>query len=203
MTSLLNRILSWLRGQDEAAPKPAPAQEEQPMVLAWGKHVSPAFRAKVYRICDELGWGSEHPSWLMACMAFETGRAFRSDTRNPWSSATGLIQFMAATARGLGTSTRKLAAMDEVAQLDYVRRYFEPYAERIRSLEDMYMAILWPRGIAKPLEYILWKTGTRAYAVNRGLDKDRDGDVSKAEAAQKVREQLTIGMRDGNVWIGD
>lgn len=172
------------------------------ITLAWGAKVPHAFRAKVFTICRDLGWGDEHPSWLMACMAFETGRQFRSDTRNPHSSATGLIQFMAATARGLGTTTLKLAAMREVDQLDYVRRYFQPYAHRIHSLEDMYMAILWPRGVGQIIEYVLWKTGTRAYAVNRGLDANRDGRVTKREAAKKVRAQLVAGMRYPNVWVG-
>lgn len=172
------------------------------VTLSWGARVSPAFRTKVFSICRDLGWGSDHPDWLMACMAFETGREFRSNTRNPASSATGLIQFMAATARGLGTTTRKLAAMSEVDQLDYVKRYFQPYASRIHSLEDMYMAILWPRGVGQIAEYVLWKTGTRAYAVNRALDKNRDGRVTKREAANKVRAQLETGMRDPNVWVG-
>lgn len=169
--------------------------------LAWGARVSAQFRARVYALCDNLDWTEEHASWLMAVMAFETGRRFRSDTRNPVSSATGLIQFMAATALGMGTTTKKLAAMSEVEQLGWVERYFRPNARRIRSLDDMYMAVLWPSGIGQALEYVLWKTGTRAYAVNRGLDSNRDGRVSKREAASKVREQLGAGYRSENAWI--
>lgn len=167
--------------------------------IAWGAKVAPEFKAKVIRICDGFGWWDDSPSALMACMAFETGRTFSPSVRNPSSSATGLIQFMAATARGLGTTTAALARMSAVEQLDYVERYFLPNAGRIRSLEDMYMAILWPRGIGQSLEYVLWKTGTRAYWVNRGLDANRDGKVTKREAAAKVREQLEIGLQPGNV----
>lgn len=168
--------------------------------LPWGARVSPEFRARVYRLCDNLGWSEDHAAWLMSCMAFESGRTFSPSVRNPASSATGLIQFMAATARGLGTTTAALARMSAVEQLGYVERYFRPYAARIRSLEDMYMAILWPRGIGQILEYVLWKTGTRAYAVNRGLDANRDGRVTKREAAAKVRAMLDEGYSMRNVY---
>ncbi|MCK7579307.1 MAG: hypothetical protein MZV65_28625 [Chromatiales bacterium] len=170
--------------------------------LPWGARVSSAFRARVYRLCSNLGWSEDHAAWLMACMAFESARTFSPSVRNPNSSATGLIQFMAATARGLGTTTEALARMSAVEQLDYVERYFRAYATRIRSLEDMYMAILWPRGIGQILEYVLWKTGTRAYAVNRGLDANRDGAVTKREAASKVRAMLSEGYSVRNVWTG-
>jgi hypothetical protein len=91
--------------------------------------------------------------------------------------------------------------MSEVEQLAWVEKYFRPSARRIRTLEDMYMAILWPRGVGKTLEYVLWKTGTRAYLVNRGLDRNRDGRVTKKEAADKVRHQLVEGLKPGNVWV--
>lgn len=168
--------------------------------LAWGARVSADFRERVYALCAALGWSEDHASWLMACMAFETGQTFSPSVRNPASSATGLIQFMAATARGLGTTTTRLARMSAVEQLAYVEAYFRPTARRIRSLEDLYLAILWPKGVGQALEYVLWKTGTRAYWVNRGLDRNRDGQVTKAEAAAKVREQLLIGLLPGRVW---
>lgn len=171
--------------------------------LAWGAKVSPDFRARVFRLCDNLNWSDAAPDYLMACMAFETGRSFSPSQRNyAGGSAIGLIQFMPATARGLGTSREKLARMSAVQQLDYVERYFRPQASRIRTLEDMYMAILWPRGVGRAMEYVLWKTGTRAYAANRGLDKNRDGRVTKYEAAAKVREQLQLGRQPGNIWVG-
>ncbi|MCK7461122.1 MAG: hypothetical protein MZU84_03195 [Sphingobacterium sp.] len=169
--------------------------------LPWGARVSPEFRARVYRLCDNLDWSEDHAAWIMACMAFETGRTFSPSVRNPVSSATGLIQFMAATARGMGTTTAALARMSAVEQLGYVERYFRPSAALIRSLEDMYMAILWPRGIGQILEYVLWKTGARAYAVNRGLDANRDGRVTKREAAAKVRAMLAEGYAVRNVLV--
>ena len=170
-----------------------------PRPLAFGARVSPAFRRRVYELTENLGWSDEHADWLMACMAFETGERFSPSVRNPSSTATGLIQFMSATARQLGTTTTKLAAMTAVQQLAYVEAYLRPYARKIQSVEDMYLAILWPKGIGKALNWVLWYSGTQAYAVNKGLDRNRDGKVTKQEATQKVRDLLAKGRRPENL----
>ena len=86
----------------------------------------------------------------MAAMAFETGRdKFSASSVNRISGATGLIQFMPSTAIGLGTTTAALAAMTAEDQLEYVERYFKPYRNRLNTLEDLYMAILWPIAVGK------------------------------------------------------
>lgn len=161
--------------------------------LSWGAAVSPAFRARLFTLCDHLAWSEAHASWLMACMAFETGRTFSPTIRNPRSSAVGLIQFMAATAKGLGTSVAQLATLDAVGQLHYVERYLEPFAGRVHDLDDMYMAILWPAAVGRPGDTILWRSGVPAFAANRGLDLDRNGRITKREAARQVRALLSVG----------
>jgi hypothetical protein len=171
--------------------------------IAWGARVSPEFRDRVRQLCNALDWPEHSADWLMACMAFETGRSFSPAVQNPQSSATGLIQFMASTAAGLGTTTAKLAKMDAVTQLGYVEKYFKPYAHRVKSLEDLYMAILWPRAIGKSLSYVLWSKAhpgwlAKAYAVNKGLDLNRDGQVTKAEATRPVRLLLDEGRLKQN-----
>ena len=76
-------------------------------MLAWGTRVSPEFVESVRAICSYL---AIDPSWLMACMAFETAETFRADIRNAaGSGAVGLIQFMPTTAAALGTTTEFLA----------------------------------------------------------------------------------------------
>ena len=95
------------------------AEAMEDMQLAWGKKVSPAFKRRVIEISAELGMD---PNNLMAAMAFESARTFRADIENPFSGAAGLIQFMPATAKGLGTSTAALKRMTPVAQLEFVRR---------------------------------------------------------------------------------
>ena len=116
------------------------------MAIAWGAKVSAEFRRKVIDLCEWLG---ADPSHLMAAMAFETGETFSASVRNRASGATGLIQFMPSTARSLGTTTDKLAAMTAEDQLDYVRKYFAPYRNKMTTLSDVYMAILWPAAVAK------------------------------------------------------
>lgn len=165
------------------------------MNLAWGAKVNAEFRGRVVEVADNIG---VDPSWLMACMAFETGRTFSPSIRNPNSSATGLIQFMDATARTLGTTCEALAAMTAVEQLHWVERYFAPYAGAIHSLSDLYMAILWPAAVGKADDFKVFLEGSAAYRVNSGLDVDRDGAVTKGECAAKVGAMLAEGLRPGN-----
>ena len=133
-------------------------------------------------------------------MHFETGGTFSPSIRNAaGSGATGLIQFMPSTAKGLGTTTDKLALMTAVEQLDYVARYFRPYAKRVKTLSDMYMAILLPSAIGKPENHPLFSGGV-AYRQNSGLDTDKDGKVTKAEASAKVMKRLVDGVKTINAF---
>jgi hypothetical protein len=135
----------------------------------------------------------------MAAIALETGEAFSPAIRNRTSGATGLIQFLPTTARGLGTTTQQLARMSAVRQLDYVERYFRPYRNRVGSLDDLYMAILWPRAVGKANDYVLFSRGSRAYQQNQGLDRNRDGRVNKQEVASIVQARLQRGLHPGNL----
>ena len=159
--------------------------------MAWGARVSAAFRRKVIEISADLG---VDPSDLMACMAFETGETFSPSIRNRVSGATGLIQFMPRTARAMGTTTDALAALSAEAQLDWVRQYFSPWGHRLRGIEDLYMAILWPRAVGKPLAYVMFRDGQAAYAQNKGLDANRDGQVTKGEACMRVLAKRAKGL---------
>lgn len=151
------------------------------------EHTLPDFRTKVVQICDELGI---RPLYLMAVMSFETGGTFNPRTRNRLSGATGLIQFMERTARELRTTTAALAEMSAEKQLDFVREYFLPYKNRLRTLEDTYMAVLWPAAVGRGPNAVLFRRGTRAYLQNSGLDLNRDGLVTVAEATEKVRRMI-------------
>jgi hypothetical protein len=126
------------------------------------------------------------PKYLMSVIGFETIGSFRTDIRNPRSSATGLIQFMPKTARGLGTSTSQLARMSRVEQMYYVEKHYQPFAGRISTLEDAYMAVLWPAAVGRGGNYVLFSRGSKAYRLNRGLDLNRDGRVVASEATTAV-----------------
>jgi hypothetical protein len=171
--------------------------------LAWGAKVSPEFRGKARRIAQEIG---ADPSAFMAAMAFETGGTFDPAVRNSQSGATGLIQFMPKTAIGLGTTVDELAKMTAVDQLDWVKKYFvkNGYTGCIGTLPDLYMAILWPAAIGKPSDYILIRDdGGKAYIQNRGLDLNRDGNITKLEAADQVRKRLATGLLPQNITTYD
>jgi Transglycosylase SLT domain. len=169
--------------------------------LAWGDLVSRAFRERVFALCRRR---QMVPDYLMACMAFESAETFSPSIRNAaGSGAVGLIQFMPATARALGTSVEALAAMSAEAQLDYVERYFRPYSGRLMSLSDTYMAILWPAAIGQPEDAPLWTRTSRptTYRQNAGLDDDKNGAITKAEAAAKVRRMLERGLAPSRRWL--
>lgn len=179
-------------------PQPAAA-------LAWGAKVSEAFRARVRWIAEDLdigpGPGQAAPDWLMAWMAWESARTFKPDVRNmAGSGATGLIQFMPQVAVGLGTTVDDLARLSAEDQLNFVWKYFAPHKGRIRSLADGYMAILWPAAIGKPDDFVLWTQAGRptTYRQNAGLDTNKDGAITKAEASAKVAALLAEGRLPGN-----
>lgn len=197
-------IIKCLTKEDQPDVVPAPPVPVSNIIytIPWGQKVSQTFRDRVVWCASKL----EVPvDYLMAVMAFETAGTFRADIRNmAGSGATGLIQFMPATARGLGTTTDDLAAMSPEDQLNFVYRYFLPYKGRLKTLSDVYMAVLWPRAIGKPEDYVLWNKVSRptTYRQNAGLDLDKDEQITKAEAASLVQEMLRRGMQDENVWTG-
>lgn len=167
--------------------------------IAWGAKVDEAFRQRVREIAYGLGIA---PDMIMHCIAFETGRTFSPRVRNAaGSGAVGLIQFMPTTAKVLGTTSAELARMSAEEQLSYVYRYLWPMASRVRTLDDLYMCILWPAAVGKGGQYVLFHRGSDirgggvTYRQNAGLDKDRDGKVTKHEAAASVRRLVPEGDR--------
>ena len=103
------------------------------------------------------------------------------------SGATGLIQFMPETARNLGTTTEALSKMTRTEQLQYVDKYFQGTLKKGGSLSDVYMSVLLPAAVGKPEDFVLFGEGgayggDRAYEQNKGLDANKDGKITKAEA---------------------
>jgi hypothetical protein len=169
--------------------------------LSWGAKVSPAFRDKVRVIAANLACD---PSDLMACMAWESGRSFRADVANmAGSGAVGLIQFMPVTASGLGTTCAALARMTPERQLDYVAKFFAHWKGKLHDLADVYMAILFPRAVGEPDSYVLFDKDDHdhpaRYRQNAGLDINKDGHCTKAEAASRVIAIRAEGLRPLNV----
>jgi peptidoglycan hydrolase-like protein with peptidoglycan-binding domain len=181
---------------------PAPQKSEAtPTVLnhskkiAWGNKVTGAFKDKVIQVCVHL---DTSPDYLMSCMAFETGGTFSPSIKNTaGSGAVGLIQFMPKTAKALGTTSEKLEKMSAVEQLDYVKKYLNLYRSKLKKLEDVYMAILYPAAIGKPLTHTLFEDGNKTYTQNKGFDVNKDKKVSLKEISSKVRAMYEKGLTKG------
>ena len=176
-------------------------EKEAGLEIAWGKKVSPEFKNKVIKIAQRL---QIDVNYLMASMAFETGGSFDPAETND-IGATGLIQFLPSTAKELGTTTDALRKMSAVDQLDYVEKYFinimEQYATNIpaiMTLEDVYMAILWPKAIGQPVETVIFSEGSSAYKNNLPLDSNNDKKVTIQEACTIVRNYLNRGLEAQN-----
>ena len=171
--------------------------------IAWGTKVSQTFLDRISWTADALGIDV---NWLMAVIAFESGRTFRPDIFNAaGSGAVGLIQFMPRTAEGLGTSSIELSQMTAEDQIRYVYKYLEPYKGRIKNISDLYMCILWPQAIGQPSGYVLFdeRRQPKAYQQNAGLDADGDGRITKEEAAARIYRELEHGIRPENLWRGE
>ena len=48
------------------------------------------------------------------------------------------------------------------------------------------MAVLWPSAIGKPDDTVIFYKGTSTYRQNEGLNKNKDGDISKGSATENV-----------------
>lgn len=141
------------------------------------------FDSTIRTLADEIG---SRPDYIMATIMMESG--FVVDARNRDTNAYGLIQFMPKTLEILGAP----GTMDTRTQLYYVRQYFLLIAKtfgKLHTLEDTYCAVFYPSAIGKPLAYRIG--GSKVYALNRGLDYDRDGVLTKRDIKQKLSSTLT------------
>lgn len=133
-------------------------------------------------------------SQLLSTMHFETGGEFSSSTKNATGSgATGLIQIMPSTARALGTTTDKLAAMSRDEQLDYVDKYLDQSGlKNIKNPNgsDVYMSVFYPKAMGKDDNYKIFTKGSKGYEQNKGLDTTGKGYITKRDAAAKALQYV-------------
>lgn len=145
-----------------------------------------AFTAKVQSIANTIGIEAD---WLMAVMNKETGGTFSPSVKNPTSSATGLIQFMADTATGLGTSTSALRSMTAEDQLDYVQKYFLPYKNKLKSYADTYLAVFYPAALGQS---DTWVFPNWVYNANKGMDVNKNGSITLGEFKTWINNSITF-----------
>ena len=149
------------------------------------KGLGPEFLARVKEIANKINCDYRD---LLGVMNSESG--LNSKAVNPHGGATGLIQFMPKTAEGLGTSTAALKAMTPLEQLDYVEKFLVQnkksagFSSSARlSGGDLYALVFLP-GRAK--RDVLTTSNEKYYTWNKGLDANKDGQITKTELDQRV-----------------
>lgn len=143
-----------------------------------------AFGEKVIKIANELGF---LPHWLMIVMNNESGLNHRIENFGG-SGATGLIQFMPATAKELGTTTTALKAMTNLQQLDYVKKYLTMYGyhKRVKDVADLYLSVFFPLALYRDDSFVFPKWASDA---NKIFDVNKDGTLTKAEFKDYVNKK--------------
>jgi len=186
--SIVDRFLGQVEGQMTARQKRAAEN------LAKLMQREPGFK-------DKLIAGSRarniNPDHLLNVMAVETAGSFNPAAKNPNSTASGLIQFMAATARDLGTTTAELRKMSATQQLDYVFKYFDQYLKRGFDLSTqgaLYAAVGAGR-VGQSDNSVVMREGDRGYAGNAATwDRNMDGFIRQGEMAMAAVSKLGAGV---------
>lgn len=134
-------------------------------------------------VADRFGFP---PEWLANLVNFESGGTFNPAIQNS-IGATGLIQFMPATALGLGTTTSALKAMTFKQQLAYVDRYLQQELESAAAPKglynkqtgkvsnaftqtDLFMLIFYPAAVGNPN----YRFPANVVAANNGIETPQD-----------------------------
>jgi len=135
-----------------------------------------------------------------------TAASFQRGTPNS-SRAVGLIQFTQGALEQLGEFRRgsgfpalnalklRFARMGEIAQLDYVKRYFELNGAPgdIRNPEDVYLHVFAPSGVGRSNEFVLYRGGTEEYD-RESVDADNDGNIQRREILARFRTSSAEGQ---------
>lgn len=147
------------------------------------------FLAKTNQVSTNLGIPEED---LLRVIQFETAGSFAPDQLSGTSSAVGLIQFMPDTAKDLGTTSKDLALLNRVQQMDFVEKYLSRFKGKMKDFGDIYMAVHFPAAVGKDDDYVVYakdheyKGRRKAYEANKGMDVNKDGKVTKAEAVARA-----------------
>ncbi len=141
-----------------------------------------SYADEIARVAAAIGIDA---GWLANVINFESNG--NPQARNRYSNATGLIQFMPSTASRLGTSVDALYAMSGREQMPWVERYFTPFKGKLRSQEDVYMAVFYPAYIGQPDKQF----PAKVVAVNPGIFTPRDY-ANKANARAKIRDLIGV-----------
>lgn len=137
------------------------------------------------RICAALGcaWAD-----LLAVMFLESG--CYSSACNKGSNASGLIQFVPSTLRGLGWTDTPEAfrQLNAAAQLPFVQKHFQPHAGKLDSLQAVYLVVFEPAHLDLRTDTgaILAEADSAIAKANPAL-RDSDGAIRVGSLARAAK----------------
>lgn len=171
------QVLATLTPSTAADVKPASAKDIDVSTIQ-----DPDFSAKLEKVATALGVAKED---LITIMRFES--KLNPQAVNPYTGASGLIQFMPKTAEGLGTSVDDIRKMSAVDQLDYVYKYFKMLGVKPgMDLGDLYMAVFMPAKVGADDSTIVGREGQKVYDQNRVLDSNKDGILTVGDIKSAI-----------------
>jgi hypothetical protein len=139
---------------------------------------------------------------LLGMMQSESG--INPAALNSSGGASGLIQFMPATAKNLGTTTQAIRGMSRAQQMPLVEKYFDMVGlPRGASAGQLYTSVFLPAFVKKPSNYVIAAPGGTEknpsgswYKQNKGLDVNNDGQITISDLTDRVskmRQQIGLG----------
>lgn len=146
------------------------------------KAFTPEKAASIARVAKNIG---VNPNDLAAVISFETGGTFSPSKRNPNSSATGLIQFMAGSGgtkgKYYGMTRDQFGSLSFDEQMKYVEKYFLDRSSRFRAGNEAKNTTGDVYGAVTGYGY---KKGSREYELNKVWDSNKNGVIEKGEMVQ-------------------
>ncbi|QYC51718.1 hypothetical protein [Acinetobacter phage Abp95] len=146
------------------------------------KAFTPEKAASIARVAKNIG---VNPNDLAAVISFETGGTFSPGKRNPKSSATGLIQFMAGSGgtkgKYYGMTRDQFGSLSFDEQMKYVEKYFLERSSRFRAGNEAKNTTGDVYGAVTGYGY---KKGSREYELNKVWDSNKNGIIEKGEMVQ-------------------
>ncbi len=158
--------------------------------------IDPRFDVAFLEACKALGCA---PLDLLGVMFSES--QCRPAAHNPNGDASGLIQFMPATLRGLGWkgTAQDFRCLSASQQLPYVVAYFRPWAKAAGAFDSagrIYQTVFLPgtlRTAKDPESVICAHGGTLGWAfdANAVFDHNGDGRITISELSDAVARNAT------------
>ena len=115
----------------------------------------------------------------------------------------GLLQFSPAVAKSLGTSTKALSHLTAEQQLKYVEAYFARFKGKLKTVGNVFVAAIDPKGVGRSSSFVLFHGGTAGYSEFKSLDKKpQAARLPSGKPDTAAQQKLQQGLKAGSVSIG-